>query len=78
MREARLEDAEAGAERRQLLRRELDRRQVVGVGGQAVDLAAALRRGLGDDLDAEARQLGAVLVEPALEGLFRHQRVALD
>ncbi len=70
VREPVLEDREAGGECRQLLRCELDGRQVVGVRRQAVHLAAALRRRLGGDRDAEPLKLRPVFVEAALEGVL--------
>ena len=76
--EAVLEHGEAGGQGGELVVVELDGRQVVGAGGQAVELAAGLLVGFGGDLDAQRRQLGPVLVEAPFEGLVGHQRVALD
>jgi hypothetical protein len=76
--EALLEHGEAGGQGRELLAAELERRQVVGARRQPVDLAVGGCVGLGGDLDAEARELGAILVEAPLEGLLGHRRVALD
>ena len=77
--EAVLEDGKAGGQRRQLVRCQLYGRQVVRAGGEAVRLARTrLGVGVGFDLYAEPGQLGAVLVEAALEGLLRHRRIAFD
>ena len=75
--EAALEHGEARGEGGELVARELDGWKVVGAGRQTVGLSA-LRVRAADDLDAEAGELGAVLVEAPLERLVGHRRVALD
>ena len=76
--EAVLEHGEAGGQRRELLAAQRDRRKVVGVGRQAVELRPAEGVGRGGDLEAEPGELGAVLVEAPLEGVLGHRGVALD
>jgi len=78
VREAILENGKTRGQRRKLLAAQLDRRQVVGVGRQAVEFRAAADARLGGDLDAEPGELCAVLVEAALERVLGHGRVALD
>ena len=75
-----VEQAERGAQRGQLGVGELDRRQVVVLRRQRVELG--LEEALGGLLDLErdpeALELGAVGVEAAREGVLVHRAVALD
>ena len=75
-----VEQAERGPQRGQLGVGELDRRQVVVLGRQRVELGLeeALGRLLDLQRDAEALELGAVGVEAARESVLVHLAVALD
>ncbi len=78
VRELPLEEVEAGLERRELVVRELERRQEVVLRRERVELLARELVPLGFEWDAEREQLRAVRVEPSRERLVRHLRVALD
>ena len=75
-----VEQAERRAQRGQLAVGELDRRQVVVLGRQRVELGLeeALGRLLDLERDAEALELGTVGVEAARERVLVHRAVALD
>ena len=73
-----LEEIETGLERGELLVGQLERRQEVALGAQAVELLARELVALGVERDPEREQLGPVGVEASGERLVRHLLVALD
>ena len=78
VREAPLEEVEAGLERGELLVVELELRQEVPLRAQRVELFARELVALRVERHAECHELCAVGVEPARECLVAHLLIALD
>ena len=78
VREAALEQVEAGLERRELVVVEVERRQEVALGAEGVELLAGELVALRVERHAEPDELGPVGVEAPGERLVAHLLVALD